>query len=362
MKTLFALFAVVLVCASATEFTAALDKLQEKADKNSAASCDVSEFSLKKDGAKRLSPSFRVREFACQDKSDKVVVGEQLADLLQRVRDFYGVGLTLLNAYHSEDYKASNGCGAEEYHKQGIAADFKVTGYKPAAIVDFLESICSTCGIGLYDSFVHLDTRGTKKLWKGKAQTEVKTFWTGVKVTGSQITSMFPDVKGDTATQYAEYLNEAFRMASVNTKRRMAHFLGQVGHESGGLTTFSEWYKGKNAEAYFNKKYGSRKDLGNTVKTDGYKYRGRGPIQVTGKANYELCGKALDLDLVAKPDLLLEPKYGFRAAAWFWAKRKINTYADADNLTMVTKRVNGGTNGISDRKKRTTLAKKVLGA
>ena len=360
MKALFVLFAIVAVYA--TEFDSALNKMQEKANKNSAATCSISEFSLKNDGSKRLSPSFKVSEFACQDKSDKVVVGDKLAELLQRVRDFYGAGISLLNAYHSENYQSANSCGAEEYHKKGIAADFKVTGYKPAEIVNFLEAICDTCGIGLYDSFVHLDTRGTKKLWKGKTLTEVKTFWTGFTLTSEQLTKMFSKITGETAVKYAKYLNSAFRLASVNTKRRMAHFLGQVGHESGGLTTFTEWYNGKNAEAYFNKKYGKRKDLGNTVITDGYKYRGRGPIQVTGKANYQLCGKALGLDLVNNPDLLTDPKHGFDAAAWFWAKRKINTYADADNITMVTKRINGGTNGFSDRKARTALAKKVLGA
>ena len=360
MKTLFVLFAIVAVYA--TKFDDALNKMQEKADKNSAATCSISEFSLKTDGSKRLSPNFKVSEFACQDKSDKVVVGDKLAELLQRVRDFYGAGISLLNAYHSENYQSANSCGAEEYHKKGIAADFKVTGYKPAEIVNFLEAICDTCGIGLYDSFVHLDTRGTKKLWKGKTLSEVDTFWTGVPLTSEQLRKMFPKVSGENVTAFTEYLNSAFRLASVNTKRRMAHFLGQVGHESGGLTTFTEWYSGRNAEAYFNKKYGSRKDLGNTVTTDGYKYRGRGPIQVTGKANYNLCGKALGLDLVSNPDLLANPKYGFNSAAWFWAKRKINTYADADNITTVTKRINGGTNGLADRKTRTTLAKKVLGA
>ena len=326
-----------------------------------AASGDVVTYSVKKNGSKRLSTSFKVSQFAAK-KTDKVLISKRLVELLQRVRDFYTTGLTFVSAYRAPGTKSSTGCTENSIHSQGIAVDFKITGIKPAAIADFLESICSTCGIGLYSSYVHLDTRGTKKLWKNSPQNTVKTFWSGVKVTGAQLTKMFPKVKGTTATKYAEYINEAIRMASVNTKRRLAHFLGQVGHESGGLTTFSEWYKGKNPQAYFNNKYGSRKDLGNTVKTDGYKYRGRGPIQVTGKANYKLCGKALGVDLVSQPDLLLNTKYGFRAAGWFWAMRKINTYADADNLTMVTKRVNGGTNGISDRKQRTALAKKVLGA
>lgn len=359
IKFVCILFVAVAVCLG-TEFDAALERVQAKANKQGTNDLEITEYSLSTEGDTKVSNNFKVREFACADRSDKIIISKKLVRMLQRVRDFYGAGVTIVTGYHSDSYAATSESDHDEYHRQGVAADFKVSGYEPAAIADFLEFICTTCGIGVYDNFVHLDIRGTKKLWKETEQSEVKTFWTGVEVTAEQLNAMFPKIKDNAAAEYAVYLNEAFHLGSVNTKLRMAHFLGQIGHESGGLTMFSEWFSGKDPETYFNTKYGHRTDIGNTVETDGYKYRGRGPIQITGKANYELCGKALDIDLISQPDLLLEPKYGFRAAGWFWAKRRINADADADDAVAVTKKVNGGTNGLQDREQRTTLAKQII--
>jgi putative chitinase len=121
----------------------------------------------------------------------------------------------------------------------------------------------------------------------------------------------------------------------------LAHFLAQVGHESGQLRYVLELASGK--------AYEGRADLGNTSPGDGVRYKGRGLIQITGKHNYVLCGLALDLPLLDTPELLEEPAYAAASAGWFWHNKNLNALADLDDLVKVTKRINGGTNGMLDR-------------
>ncbi|RML20109.1 Prophage PssSM-02, lytic enzyme, partial [Pseudomonas syringae pv. lapsa] len=102
------------------------------------------------------------------------------------------------------------------------------------------------------------------------------------------------------------------------------------------------------------------KDLGNTVAGDGSKYRGRGLIQVTGRANYEECGEALGLDLIDHPELLELPQHAAMSAAWFWHRAALNTLADMGDLLTITKRINGGTNGLADRQALYARALEVL--
>lgn len=112
----------------------------------------------------------------------------------------------------------------------------------------------------------------------------------------------------------------------------MAAFIAQVGHESGQLKYVKEIWGPTAAQA----RYEGRKDLGNTVAGDGSKYRGRGLIQITGRANYMACGEGLGLDLLALPELLEIPQHACMSAAWFWATRGLNTLADADDFKMIT--------------------------
>ena len=110
--------------------------------------------------------------------------------------------------------------------------------------------------------------------------------------------------------------------------------------------------------------YEGRKDLGNTQKGDGVRFKGRGPIQLTGRANYAAAGKALGLDLVKNPEKVKTPDVGFRTSVWFWTTRKLNAIADQKTLAsfrMITKKINGGTNGQADREKYWASAKKALG-
>lgn len=104
--------------------------------------------------------------------------------------------------------------------------------------------------------------------------------------------------------------------------------------------------------------------LGNTVAGDGSRYRGRGPIQITGRANYLRFGVKLDLDLINDPELLEEPEHGFRAAACYWKERGLNELADKNTpeaFRKITKRINGGFNGLDDRRRYWELAKTALG-
>ena len=100
--------------------------------------------------------------------------------------------------------------------------------------------------------------------------------------------------------------------------------------------------------------------MGNTSPGDGWKYRGRGLIQITGKNNYRACGEALGLDLIAQPELLEKPQHACMSAAWFWACRGLNTLADAGKFDAITQRINGGQNGATDRKALYAKASKVL--
>jgi putative chitinase len=137
-----------------------------------------------------------------------------------------------------------------------------------------------------------------------------------------------------------------FKIYEINTPLRVAHFMAQLHHESGGFNYLKEL--GNNA--YF-KKYEGRKDLGNIFAGDGLKYKGRGFIQITGRANYTELSKDLKIDFVNNPELLEQEANAIISALWFWNKKKLNTFADEDNLSTITKRINGGFNGIEDRKK-----------
>jgi putative chitinase len=129
---------------------------------------------------------------------------------------------------------------------------------------------------------------------------------------------------------------------AINTPLRIAHFMGQVVHECAGFRTTEEFASGV--------AYEGRKDLGNTQPGDGKRYKGRGLIQLTGRANYKKIGAALGLALEDNPELAGDPVISLRIACEYWKSRKINTQADKDDLIAVTKLVNGGTNGLEDRR------------
>jgi putative chitinase len=162
---------------------------------------------------------------------------------------------------------------------------------------------------------------------------------------------------------------------------RQASFIGQCAHESGNFRTLEEnlrysatalmrvWSSrfpsldvaekyANNPEKIANKVYSGR--MGNTEEGDGWKYRGRGLIGITGKETYANCGTALGIDLVGNPALLIEPRYAALSAGWFWNKKGLNALADSLDIETMTKRINGGLIGLDDRKAKINKALSIL--
>lgn len=170
-------------------------------------------------------------------------------------------------------------------------------------------------------------------------------------VTLDQLRKIMP-LAGKRAEVFCAPLNAAMAEFAIDTPARQAAFLAQVAHESGQLRYVRELASGQ--------AYEGRKDLGNTASGDGPRFRGRGLIQVTGRANYRACGDALGLDLIDTPELLEQPANACRSAAWFWKTHGLNELADAGDQVRVTRRVNGGTNGLAERLAYFETAEKVL--
>lgn len=143
----------------------------------------------------------------------------------------------------------------------------------------------------------------------------------------------------------------------INTPLRVAHFLAQVAHESGTGKWMREIWGPTAAQV----RYEGRVDLGNTLTGDGKRFMGRGLIQLTGRTNYVAYSRAIhgDSRAVSDPDMVARLPDAALAAGWFWQQKGINALADADNLDAVTRRVNGGTNGIDDRRAKLAISKRL---
>ena len=171
--------------------------------------------------------------------------------------------------------------------------------------------------------------------------------------------------------KWEQPLLDVFDKYSINTLNRQACFIGQCMHESAGFKLLEEnlhyssgalmrtWPSrfpdqdtadkfANNPEKIANKVYGGR--MGNVEDGDGWKYHGRGLIQLTGKDNYANCGSGLGVDLLSNPEWVATPEYASLSAGWFWNKKGLNELADVMDIETMTKRINGGTLGIDDRK------------
>ena len=175
-------------------------------------------------------------------------------------------------------------------------------------------------------------------------------------ITAQQLLQILPNA-GRQAGVFVPVLNAAMGKYGIVTRLRIAAFIAQVGHESGQFRWLREIWGPTAQQAG----YEGRADLGNTVKGDGSKYRGRGLIQITGRANYAACGEALGLDLIGKPELLELPQHAAMSAAWFWSTKGLNTLADQGEFVKITRRINGGLNGLEDRLQLWNKARSVLG-
>lgn len=154
----------------------------------------------------------------------------------------------------------------------------------------------------------------------------------------------------------AKYLNKYMDKYEVNTYLRICHFLAQATHECDGYNTLREYWGPTEAQ----KRYEGRKDLGNDRKGDGKRFMGRGIFQITGRYNYRLYGPKVGLDLENNPELAENPETSVILALEYWKTKGLNTLADKDDVVEITKRINGGTNGIFDRRQYLTKAKKLV--
>lgn len=175
-------------------------------------------------------------------------------------------------------------------------------------------------------------------------------------MTRDEVLFIMPLAKNKVDT-YLPYLNKYAPVYGVTTTLRMAHFLAQIAQESGQLKYVRElasgaaYDTGKKAQA-----------LGNTPEKDGdgQRYKGRGLIQITGRTNYKDVSKALGVDFIAHPEKLEEPEYAVASAYWYWQSHGCNELADMNDSVKVTRRINGGTNGLDDRLRYLGRAKQVF--
>lgn len=169
-----------------------------------------------------------------------------------------------------------------------------------------------------------------------------------MSLNASTLQRAMPGLSNGLAEQYAPLLRKAMIEQKINTPKRAAAFLAQLGHESLSLKFFEEIWGPTPAQ----RGYEGRLDLGNTQPGDGKRFKGRGPIQLTGRANYRRFGLLLGLPLEQNPQMAAKPNVGFRTAAMFWNQIGANAMADAGDFKGITRRINGGFNGLEDRQRR----------
>ncbi|MCY1297841.1 hypothetical protein D9M70_472940 [compost metagenome] len=181
-----------------------------------------------------------------------------------------------------------------------------------------------------------------------------------MEITEEQLLRIMPNARR-VAGVFVPVLNAAMKRRQINTPRRMAAFLAQIGHESMQLQRTREIWGPTPAQD----RYDVREDLGNTPARDGdgKRYMGRGLIQVTGRTNYLKCSIALFRDerLLYTPEILEQPEWAAESAAWFWWIKELNTLADQGLFDAITRKINGGLTGSADRRALWLKAREVLG-
>lgn len=179
-----------------------------------------------------------------------------------------------------------------------------------------------------------------------------------MKITREQLYKIIGDY--NRVDRYLHYINKYLDVFEINTPLRASHFIAQCCHETAGFKFMKE--QGK--ISYFSKYDKGRlaKMLGNTKKGDGWKYRGRGFLMLTGRANYQSYQNSeyCKGDIMSNPELLEGQNGSVKSAMWWWFTHGLNELADKDDIVKITKKINGGLNGIDDRKNWLNKCKKVL--
>ena len=172
-------------------------------------------------------------------------------------------------------------------------------------------------------------------------------------MTKEQLKKIFIYASPANIEKFYQPLIDTMERYEINTPKRQAAFLAQLAHESGSLKYVREIASGQ--------AYEGRKDLGNTEPGDGVKFKGRGLIQLTGRANYKKASEYFKEDFINNPQLIETPKYATLVAGWYWDRHSLNKLADIQDFRKITKIINGGYNGMADRQKHYDIACKVLG-
>lgn len=191
-------------------------------------------------------------------------------------------------------------------------------------------------------------------------------------IQASDFKTIIPDLSWEKAAPYLPLFETVLPTYQIDTPLRQAHFLAQITHESAGFKAvvenlnysqdalyglFRKYFPNKDLaktyarkpEKIANRIYADRMGNSNEASGDGWKYRGRGLIQLTGKNNYTQFGIVVNKDTVGHPDQVADPELALSSACWFWKVNNLNKYADADDVVMVTKRINGGDHGLASR-------------
>lgn len=174
-------------------------------------------------------------------------------------------------------------------------------------------------------------------------------------ITPAILKRIAPNAKPHIIDHLAPALTARFPGFGITTEGRGAHFLCQGAHETDGFRTLKEY----GGPAYF-ARYDGRKDLGNEFPGDGARYPGSGIFQLTGRYNHRIFGRKIGVDLEKHPERASEPDISVQTALHYWNDRNLNPLADKDDIVTITKRINGGRNGLADRKAKLIRAKAAL--
>lgn len=178
----------------------------------------------------------------------------------------------------------------------------------------------------------------------------------------------------DRAELWIDPLNATMRQFAINTPRRIAHFLAQTAHESGGFKytvenlnysaeglqrVFKKYFQtealarayARKPQAIASRVYADRMGNGDEASGDGWRYRGRGLIQLTGRSNYAAFSQGAAIDALGEPDLVARPPLAALSAGWFWQANGLNALADKGSVEAITRRVNGGAHGLEERRR-----------
>jgi putative chitinase len=183
-------------------------------------------------------------------------------------------------------------------------------------------------------------------------------------VTDEQLHAIMPAVSAPRRAELRPFLQAAMAEFAIKGPAREAAFVAQLAHESGQLRFMEEIWGPTEAQRRYEPPGTLAERLGNTEPGDGRRFKGRGPIQITGRANYQRFGGLLGVDLVSHPERAVIPDLAFRIAGLFWKKKGLNELADrasADAFREITRRINGGLNGLKDRERFYNAARAVLG-